>query len=124
MINYYYGKKFTFEELIIHFTQKNNRFQKRNNVENISHIDIAVKAFVFTNSSNLLDFNSDKDREYVYLVNNLRELRNEDSHRCNIILNSNLEKLHRFVKERYNNYHKIRQLIVRICEVIKKDLGK
>lgn len=81
---------------------------------NVSKIDINIKLTTFTHSFKF-DFGNE------ILSNNLRQLRNEESHRCTVIIKMNTG-LAKFLEKRAENYDKIRQLIILICKIIEKDL--
>ena len=103
---------------LISFNRKNlDEKIKKNEIVDVSNIEINIKLVAFLHYFKF-------DYAETLIASNLRQLRNEESHRCNIILNNSLEKLYPFLVRRAENYDKIRQLIVHICESIKKDLGK
>jgi hypothetical protein len=134
LINYYFSQKFSDIESVIAFIeeQHKNRNLEEGKKNKPYIINFSVNRSKMTDISKIEIFN--KLTSFLYFfkfeyieiqtANNLRQLRNESSHRCNVILNDTLEKLNPFLLRRFENYAKIRQLIVRICEVIKKDLGK
>jgi hypothetical protein len=134
LINYYFSQKFSNIDVILNFvaeqhSKRNLEEEKKrkpyplhftinkSKMTNVSKIEIFYKMTAFVYFFKL-------DYDEIKTANNLRLLRNESSHRCNVILNNTLENLNEFLVQRTENYQKIRQLIVRICEVIKKDLGK
>lgn len=62
--------------------------------------------------------------EQNILINNIRQLRNENSHRCTAISNNIKERLYKFVNTRDDNYDNIRRLISYISMIIKKEFEK
>jgi hypothetical protein len=89
LINYYYWKKFeNFDDLLNNILLNNASFKKRyKNLENakkhckkISTLNINVLAYLYEK-----EFFFDKDLSYDKHITMLREVRNDDSHRCSII---------------------------------------
>jgi len=84
LVNYYFGMKYTFAELLTEFRKKNpNRTYSQ---KSLSEIPIAEKIYIF---EGIFYFGLvDADGNKIYhesTINLIREVRNEDSHRCNII---------------------------------------
>lgn len=100
LINYYYWKKFpNYDDLLNELLTHNIRFKKsyknletaRNNFKKISNLNINVLVFLYEK-----EFFFDKKKYYNKHITMLREIRNDDSHRCSII-DIDIEKLkHRF----------------------------
>lgn len=84
LINYYFGTKYTFEDFISLISKKNS--SKEFNQKQLSEITIAEKIFVFEGLFYFgqVDENG-KTIRYESIINMIREVRNEDSHRCNVI---------------------------------------
>ncbi|UYW01781.1 reverse transcriptase family protein [Flavobacterium agricola] len=90
MINYLYWKKFkNFDDLLIELLTKNPNFSKRykNNLEKakssfsqINRLNINVLVFLYEK-----DFFFDKGIFYDKHLTMLREIRNDESHRCSVI---------------------------------------
>jgi hypothetical protein len=104
LVNYYFGMKYTFEDFIVLISSKNNG--KIFNQKQLSEITIAEKIFIFEGifyygqidtAGNLIRYES--------TINLIREIRNEDSHRCNIIEKDSEQVLLKF-KELINRIAK------------------
>jgi hypothetical protein len=84
LVNYYFGMKYTFEDFILLISSKNNG--KIFNQKQLSEITIAEKIFVFEGLFYYGQVDAvGKTIRYESTINLIREVRNEDSHRCNII---------------------------------------
>jgi hypothetical protein len=84
LVNYYFGMRYTFEDFILLISSKNNG--KIFNQKQLYEITIAEKIFVFEGLFYFGQFDAvGKTIRYESIINLIREVRNEDSHRCNII---------------------------------------
>lgn len=84
LVNYYFGMKYMFEDFILLISSKNNG--KIFNQKQLSEITIAEKIFVFEGLFYYGQVDDvGKTIRYESTINLIREVRNEDSHRCNII---------------------------------------
>jgi hypothetical protein len=84
LVNYYFGMKYTFEDFVLLISSKNNG--KIFNQKQLSEITIAEKIFVFEGLFYYGQIDAvGKTIRYESTINLIREVRNEDSHRCNII---------------------------------------
>ena len=84
LVNYYFGMKYTFKDFILLISSKN--IGKIFNQKQLSEITIAEKIFVFEGLFYYGQFDAaGKTIRYESTINLIREVRNEDSHRCNII---------------------------------------
>jgi hypothetical protein len=84
LVNYYFGMKYTFEDFILLISSKNNG--KIFNQKQLSEITIAEKIFVFEGIFYYGKVDAvGQTIRYESTINLIREVRNEDSHRCNII---------------------------------------
>lgn len=84
LVNYCFGMKYTFEDFILLISSKNNG--KIFNQKQLSEITIAEKIFVFEGLFYYGQVDAvGKTIRYESTINLIREVRNEDSHRCNII---------------------------------------
>lgn len=84
LVNYYFGMKYTFEDFILLISSKNNG--KIFTQKQLSEITIAEKIFVFEGLFYYGKVDAvGKTIRYESTINLIREVRNEDSHRCNII---------------------------------------
>ena len=95
LVNYYFGMKYTFEDFILLISSKNNG--KIFNQKQLSEITIAEKIFVFEG----LFYYGQVDAvgntiRYESTINLIREVRNEDSHRCNLIEQDSKQVLFKF----------------------------
>jgi len=84
LINYYFGVKYNYNEFLFLIQQKNPT--KTYTQKKLSEIPIADKIFVFEGLFYFgqIDANG-KTIRYESTINLIRDVRNEDSHRCNII---------------------------------------
>ena len=89
LLNYYYYKKFkNFEELLNELISHNPNFRKRfktterasQSFKKISDLNINVLVFMYEK-----EFFFDKKISYDKHITMLREIRNDDSHRCSVI---------------------------------------
>lgn len=95
LVNYYFGTKYTFEDFILLISSKNNG--KTFNQKKLSEITIAEKIFVFEGLFYYGQVDAaGKTIRYESIINLIREVRNEDSHRCNIIEQDSEQKLLKF----------------------------
>lgn len=134
LINYFYWKKFEAQAIINLLDFIDDKHSQRNIEEDnkvkpykiyfrkdetkqtdISKIDIHNKLTAF-----MYYFRFSVEQNI--LVNNIRQVRNESSHRCSVIGGNSEERLYKFVNNRDDNYGKIRHLIRDICMLIKNEL--
>jgi hypothetical protein len=95
LVNYYFGMKYTFEDFILLISSKNNG--KIFNQKQLSEITIAEKIFVFEGLFYYGQVDAvGKTKRYESTINLIREVRNEDSHRCNIIEQDSEQVLFKF----------------------------
>lgn len=88
LINYYFGTKYSFEEFLSLIRKTNPTYNY--NQKQLSEIKIAEKIFLFEN----IFFHNQKDDfgkliYYESVLNSIKNVRNEDSHRCNLNENNN-----------------------------------
>tara|TARA_B100001059_G_C17722839_1_gene521741 strand:+ start:193 stop:1020 length:828 start_codon:yes stop_codon:yes gene_type:complete len=107
LINYYYWKKFpNYDDLLVELLTHNINFKKRyktleaakSNFDKISKLNINVLVYLFEKEK-FFDRNLSYDRH----ITMLREIRNDDSHRCSII---NID--HDIIKKEYQIIEKDR----------------
>jgi len=95
LVNYYFGMKYTFEGFILLISSKNNG--KIFNQKQLSEITIAEKIFVFEGLFYYGQVDEvGKTIRYESTINLIRDVRNEDSHRCNIIEQDSEQVLMKF----------------------------
>nr|WP_321236181.1 reverse transcriptase family protein [uncultured Psychroserpens sp.] len=89
LLNYYYWSKFShFEQLLEYLLLNNPSFKKRyktlenakNNFKKISQLNINLLVYLYEK-----EFFFDKKIFYKQEITKLREIRNDDSHRCSVI---------------------------------------
>ncbi len=88
LLNYYYWSKFKFIDLLEHLLLNNPSFKKRyknldnakNNFKKISELNINLIVYLYEK-----EFFFDKKIYYKQEITKLREIRNDDSHRCSVI---------------------------------------
>ncbi len=88
LLNYYYWSKFNFIHLLEHLLLDNPSFKKRykdlnnakNNFKKISELNINLLVYLYEK-----EFFFDKKIYYKQEITKLREIRNDDSHRCSVI---------------------------------------
>lgn len=91
LVNYYYFKKYTLEEfkkLLIAKNPSFTNFQKQiiNDSDSLSRIESQKKLFVFENEFYYNQTNPDGSLIYYdSVIDKIRRVRNEDSHRCSVI---------------------------------------
>jgi hypothetical protein len=97
LVNYYFGKKYNYESFLKLMAEKNPKrkyFQK-----NFSEVPIADKIYVF---EGLFYFNKFLDNgarmQYESVINLIKDIRNEDLHRCNIIEQDNGEIEQKYIE--------------------------
>lgn len=88
LMNYYYWKKFpNFDDLLTELLNNNSRFKKRykdleyakSNCKTIKSLDINVLVYLYEK-----EFFFDEKKYYNKHITMLREIRNDESHRCSI----------------------------------------
>lgn len=86
LINYYFGTKYSFEEFLNLLREKNKNSNKVFNQKQLSEITISEKIYVFEAMFFYNRITPDgKKIKYEPLITLIREVRNADAHRCNII---------------------------------------
>jgi RNA-directed DNA polymerase len=89
LLNYYYWSKFkSFSQLLEHLLLHNPSFKQRyktidnakNNFKKISELNINLIVYLYEK-----EFFFDKKKYYKQEITKLREIRNDDSHRCSVI---------------------------------------
>jgi|TARA_B110000037_G_scaffold141158_1_gene159579 hypothetical protein len=89
LLNYYYWTKFkNFDQLLNHLLINNPSFKKRyktidnakNNFKKISQLNINLIVYLYEK-----EFYFDKKKYYKQEITKLREIRNDDAHRCSVI---------------------------------------
>jgi hypothetical protein len=110
LVNYYFGTKYTFADFIKLLQQKNPG--KKYSQNQLSEITIAEKIFIFEGYFyfNQTDENGKKIR-YESVINLIRDVRNEDAHRCNIIENDkeNIIEQNRILLEAISTFNKTKK---------------
>jgi hypothetical protein len=124
LVNWYFHKKYpSFDALLNEMEQASvgwdrGRFIRKGTETDVSDIVIASKL----NHFNHLFFNNQK--QIIFTLRNLRNVRNEGSHRCSVILKNENENDHlrRFIKD--SDFSLIRKAVKEVNKVVSRETAK
>ena len=125
LINYYFYTKYpNLDDLLTHIENHTNLSEhpfirsKEKKEKNVGDIGIDKKIYAFCDSH--YPFSTEKPDYTLRILSQLRQVRNEGLHRCNIIKDDPENKLHDFFK--YQNFKTIRTLLKKVSNTIETDL--
>ena len=122
LLNFFYGTKYlSIESFLTHLENiSNDKFKfQRKNEKTISDVVIATKIFAF----NILYFTDREDKTGIN-IDAIRKVRNEGSHRCEVIkkdINEN-RQIHNFFK--YNTFETTHLILSKFKDKIAEELSK
>lgn len=126
LINYYFYTKYpNLDDLLtnieIHTKKSEHPFTRSSdkNVEDVGDIGMDKKIYAFCDC--YYPFSAEKPDYTLRILSQLRQVRNEGLHRCNIIKDDPENKLHDFFK--YQNFSKIRALLKKVSNTIETNLS-
>jgi len=125
LINYYYYTVYPnindlltqLENATAHSTYPFHRNERQHSVADIV-IEKKVNAFC----AEFFPYNPAADEYTAILLSDLRKVRNEGLHRCDVIIKDKEEKLHNFFK--YQNFNSIRILLKKVSAKVNEELNK
>lgn len=117
LLNFFFHKKYDGNiNAVLNYLEAipGTTFHRKGTEISISHIPIATKIFAFGKTYFPNDYTGNT-------LNSIRLVRNEESHRCNVIVTDTAEnKIKKFLQ--YKNYELVRTALYKLSEVIKSEL--
>ena len=124
MLNYYFYLKYKddMDALLTHIEEctksTKHPFERKGKEESVGDVDIVMKIYAFCNEHFPY---SDKRKDFTLkILSQLRQVRNEGLHRCDVIKNDSKEKLYNFFK--YQDFNTIRALLKKVSAKIEEQL--
>lgn len=125
LLNYYYFMTYQdFDDLLnqIETATKNSKYpyKRTGNEKNVADIPIAQKICAFCE---VFFPSTSKNKDFTFKnLSDLRLVRNEGLHRCDIIKKDESEKLYNFFK--YQNFNSIRILLKKVSSKIEEEMKR
>lgn len=126
LVNYYYFVKFPNFEDLVQYLQKNSKFTLRDNQTSIADIEISFKLWAFC-AENFPKHDSDFSFNLKgnQIQNVLRTIRNQGSHRCQVIFENSKIAEQESLKKIYDFYHRynidyVRELVKDVAYIVQK----
>ncbi|MBO4751253.1 MAG: hypothetical protein J5526_00690 [Bacteroidales bacterium] len=123
LLNYYYhttysdiGNLLAYIESITKETQY--PFKRKGDEKNVSNIAMERKIYAFCNE--FFPFSNDSTDFTYKILSDLRQVRNEGLHRCDVIKKDTNEKLYAFFK--YQDFNTVRALLKKVASKIENEL--